>query len=73
MKAAKTATKKGAARRGRDADAVIIKMARKGAFERIGEAAIAAAHKAGRSATVLIDGGIYDLHPDGTRTLLKAM
>ena len=65
--------KKSATKRAKDADAVIIRMARKGAFERIGEVAIAAAHKAGRSATVLIDGGIYDLHPDGTRTLLKAM
>lgn len=57
----------------KDADAAIIGMAREGAFERIGEEAIAETHKLGHSATVLLDGGIYKLHPDGTRTLLKAI
>ena len=56
-----------------DADAAIIRMARDGAFEHIGEMAIAATHKLGHSATILIDGGIYRIHPDGSRTLLKAI
>jgi hypothetical protein len=73
MKTAKTAKKKSASAKEKDADAVIIRMARKGAFSRIGEEAIKASHKLGYSATVLLDGGIYRLHPDGTRTLLKAV
>jgi hypothetical protein len=56
---------------GSDPEKSIRRLAKQGAIATAGKKAIAASFRKGLSVTVLEDGIIYRLYPDGKRTILK--
>ncbi len=50
---------------------VIVTLARKGFLARIGEKAIESSHRKGLSITILENGSIYRVSPDGSKKLIK--
>ena len=54
-----------------DPEKRIIWLARQGSIKSAGQNAIAASFKSGLSVTVLENGIIYRLHPDGKKTIVK--
>jgi hypothetical protein len=56
-----------------DPEKRIMALVRSGAIASAGRNAIAASFKKGLSVTVLENGVIYRLHPDGTRTAIKRL
>ena len=75
----KSATKKKAVKRsnnsftlnGNDPELNIGRLAKQGAIATAARRAIAASFKKGLSVTVMENGVIYRLHPDGKRTVIK--